>query len=64
MMVDEVKEAVLEEARQRLARVVGTGPLATKDLTRILRGEVTVTGFVDELIHKLTGTREVKDHHG
>lgn len=64
MMVDEVKEAVLEAARQRLARVLGTGPLATKDLSRILRGEVTVTGFVDELIHKLTGTREVKDHHG
>ena len=63
-MVNEVKEAVFEEARQRLSRVLGTGPLATQDLSRILRGEVTVTGFVDELMQKMTGTREVEDHHG
>ena len=63
-MVDEVKEAVLEEARQRLSRVLGTGAIAAEDLSRILRGEVTVTGFVDELISKLTATREVKDDHG
>jgi GTPase len=63
-MVDEVKEAVLEEARQRLSRVLGTGSIATQDLSRILRGEVTVTGFVDELLRKMTGTREVKEDHG
>lgn len=63
-MVDEVKEAVLEEARQRVSRALATGALATEDLSRILRGEVTVTGFVDELIQKLTATREVKDDHG
>jgi LAO/AO transport system kinase len=62
-MIEEAKEAVLEEARQRLIPLLGTGPHAVQDLTRVLRGEVTVTGFVDELIHKLTGTREVKDHH-
>lgn len=63
-MVDEVKEAVLEEARQRLSRVLGTGSIATQDLSRILRGEVTVTGFVEELLRKMTGTREVKEDHG
>ena len=63
-MVDEVKEAVLEEARQRVSRALATGALATEDLSRILRGEVTVTGFVDELIQKLTATREVKDDRG
>lgn len=63
-MVDDVKEAVLEEARQRLSRRLGTGPLTTKDFTRILRGEITVPGFVDELLQQLTGTGEVKDHHG
>ena len=63
-MVDEAKEAVLEEARQRLARLLDTNPHASRDLTRLLRGEVTVTGFVDGLMQKLTGTREVKDHHG
>ena len=63
-MVDEAKEAVLEEARQRLARLLDSNPHATQDLTRLLRGQVTVTGFVDELIQKLIGTREVKDHHG
>jgi GTPase len=63
-MVDEVKEAVLEEARQRLSRVLGTGSMTTQDLSRILRGEVTVTGFVDELLRKMTGTREVKEDHG
>ncbi len=63
-MVDDVKEAVLEEARQRVSRVLGTGSIATRDLGRILRGEVTVTGFVDELLRKMTGTREVKEDHG
>lgn len=63
-MVDEVKEAVLEEARQRLSRVLGTGSIATQDLSRILRGEVTVTGFVEELLRKMTGKREVKEDHG
>jgi GTPase len=63
-MVDEVKEAVLEEARQRLSRVLGTGSMTTQDLSRILRGEVTVTGFVDELLRKMTGMREVNEDHG
>jgi len=63
-MVDEVKAAVLEEARQRLSRVLGTGPIATQDLSRILRGEVTVTSFVDELIQKMTGSREDKKNYG
>jgi GTPase len=62
-MVDEIKEAVLEEARQRLSRALGTGAFAAEDLSRILRGEITVTGFVDELIQKLSGVREVKDDH-
>lgn len=62
-MVEDVKEAVLEEARQRLSKALGTGPIAAQDLSRILRGDVTVTDFVDELIHNLAGRREVnKDH--
>jgi LAO/AO transport system kinase len=64
MMIEEVKAAVLEEARQRLARALGSGPIATQDLSRILRGEVTITHFVDELIQKMTGTREAKENHG
>jgi LAO/AO transport system kinase len=63
-MVDEVKEAVLEEARQRLARTLQTGPLGPHDFSRILRGDMTVTGFVDELLKKSTGTEEAKDDHG
>ena len=63
-MVEEVKEAVLEEARQRLVRSFGTGPLATQDLARILRGDITVSGYVDELLGKSDLTTDVKDHHG
>lgn len=63
-MVDEVKEAVLEEARQRLSRTLAAGPLAIQDVTRILRGDITVTAFVDELLQHMTETREVKDQHG
>ena len=63
-MLDEVKEAVLEEARRRLSQVVGTGPIATQALSRILRGEITVTAFVDELIRTMTRTGEGRKNHG
>ena len=52
-MVDEVREAVLEEARQRLAWSFGTSPTATRDCSRILRGDITVPRFVDELLNKV-----------
>jgi len=64
MMIEEVKAAVLEEGRQRLTRALGSGPVAAQDLSRILRGEVTITHYVDDLIQKMTGTREVKEDHG
>lgn len=64
-MVTEIKEAVLEEGKRRLSQIVGAGPNATQDLSRILRGEVTVTAFVDELIRKMAGTgEEDKKTHG
>ena len=62
-MIDEVREAVFEEARRRLTRSLGTGAPATRDCSRILRGEITVPRFVDELLQHMAASGEVKDRH-
>ncbi len=53
-VIEEVKEAVLEEARHRVREALGATHQESAQLTRILRGEISVAGFVDELLRKLT----------
>jgi LAO/AO transport system kinase len=55
-VIDDVKEAVLEEARNRVRGSLGTNDQERAQLTRILRGEISVAGFVDELLTQLTDT--------
>ncbi len=57
MVVDEAQEAVFEEARKRLSRALGTRRQTIEELSRIVRGEITVTGVVDELLRRMTGAR-------
>jgi hypothetical protein len=65
MIFDEVKEAVLEESRRRILQAVGREQMATEDFQRILRGEVTVAGLVDEIFQRVIGTSIQKvEHHG
>jgi len=65
MIFDEVKEAVLEESRRRILQAVGREQMATEDFQRILRGEVTVAGLVDEIFQRVIGTSIHKvEHHG
>jgi hypothetical protein len=65
MIFGEVKEAVLEESRRRILQAVGPERMATEDFARILRGEVTVAGFVDEILQRVIGTSVQKvEHHG
>jgi GTPase len=65
MILREVKEAVVEESRRRILQAIGPEHMATEDLNRILRGEATVAGFVDELFQRVIGTPvEKRGHHG
>ena len=65
MILGEVKEAVLEESRRRILQAFGQERMATEDLNRILRGEVTVAGFVDEIFQRVIGIPvERMEHHG
>ena len=64
-IVGEVKDAVLEESRKRILQAVGPEQMATEDFQRILRGEVTVAGLVDEILQRVIGTSVQKvEHHG
>ena len=65
MIFGEVKEAVLEESRRRILQAVGPEHMETEDFQRILRGEVTVAGLVDEIFQRVIGTSVQKvEHHG
>ncbi|MEP7152132.1 MAG: methylmalonyl Co-A mutase-associated GTPase MeaB [Nitrospira sp.] len=63
MIFGEIKEAVLEESRRRILQALGPEQMATEDLHRILRGEVTVAGFVDEILQRVIGTPVEKGEH-
>ena len=64
-LIDEVKEAVLEEARKRMLEAIGPERISREDFERILRGEVTIAGFVDELLQRMTWTPLHKvEHYG
>ena len=52
---DEVREAVLEEARRRVSEHLGHNGTFTSQVQRILRGEVTVARLAEELITKTAG---------
>lgn len=65
MIFGEVKEAVLEESRRRILQAVGPEHMETEDFQRILRGEVTVAGLVDEIFQRVIGTSFQKvERHG
>jgi len=49
----EVKEAVLQESRKRILQAFGPERMATDDFQRILRGELTVAGLVDEIFQRV-----------
>ena len=59
-ILDEFREAVLEEARKQILLALGPTSVATEDLSRILRGEITVSGFVEEMFHRLIGDTHLK----
>jgi LAO/AO transport system kinase len=63
-MISEVKAAVLEEARQRLIRALNSESVGSRDVNRILRGELAISNFVDGLIQSTTGTRDAATNHG
>jgi len=48
----EVREAVLQESRKRILQAFGPERMATDDFQRILRGELTVAGLVDEIFQR------------
>lgn len=52
---EEVKEAVLQESRRRILDAIGPERMATDGFQRILRGEVTVAGLVDEILKRGIG---------
>ena len=52
-VLDEIKEAVLEESRRRIVSALGPSALATEALSRIARGEITVSEFVDEIFQRM-----------
>jgi LAO/AO transport system kinase len=62
-IVGEVKEAVLQESRRRILQAIGPDRMAAGDFDRILRGEVTVAGFVDEILQRVSGTPVRKAEH-
>ena len=48
----EVRESVLQESRKRILQVVGPEGTGNEDFRRILRGELTVAGLVDEILQR------------
>jgi LAO/AO transport system kinase len=50
---EEVRLAVLEEARRRILRTLGNNEAAAEQVRRVLRGETTVTGLVGTLLDKV-----------
>ena len=61
----EVREAVLQESRKRILQVVGPEQMASKDFQRILTGELTVAGLVDEILQRVIESSVQKvEHHG
>ncbi len=49
---EEVRLAVLEEARRRILHALGNDDAAAEQVRRVLRGEATVTGLVGKLLDK------------
>lgn len=52
----EVREAVFEEARRLLARALEASP---EQIRRVLRGDVTVRGLVQELLPRIAGEQPI-----
>lgn len=50
---EEVRLAILEEARRRVLRSLGHDDTAAEQVRRVLRGEATVAGLVGELLDKV-----------
>jgi GTPase len=48
----EIREAVLQESRKRILQIVGSERMANDDFRRILRGELTVSELVDEILQR------------